>query len=105
VGQGGMTSTMEALSFGVPIVALPQTPEQRTNASRLAELGLGIRLELGQQTQEALRGAVSALLGDAEARVRLDWMRKEIERAPGAPAAAEVIEKAMRGRHGGASAA
>jgi UDP:flavonoid glycosyltransferase YjiC (YdhE family) len=92
-----MRSTMEALSFGVPIVAMPQMPEQRVTADRLAELGLGLCLEPGQQTQEAVRQAVTTLMHDVSIRPRLDWMRGEIERAPGAPAAAEVIENALRG--------
>jgi MGT family glycosyltransferase len=100
IGHGGMTSTMEALSYGVPVAALPQTPEQRLNAARLAELGLGRCLELDQQTGPALRKAVEELRHDTSVRNRLDWMRSEIERAPGAAAAADVIENAIRECHG-----
>jgi MGT family glycosyltransferase len=101
VGHGGMRSTMEALSFGVPIVAMPQMPEQRVTADRLAELGLGLCLEPGRQTREAVRQAVTTLMHDVSIRPRLDWMRGEIERAPGAPAAAEVIENTLRDRQDG----
>jgi MGT family glycosyltransferase len=93
VGHAGMASTMEALSFGVPIVAMPQMPEQRINADRLAELGLGLCLEPARQTGEAVRRAVTALAHDVGIRPRLEWMRTEIERAPGAAAAAEVVEE------------
>jgi UDP:flavonoid glycosyltransferase YjiC (YdhE family) len=92
---------MEALSFGVPIAALPQIPEQRVNADRLAELGLGLCLEPAEQTQEAVRRAVTTLLHDVSIRPRLNWMRAEIERAPGALAAVEVIDNALRGHHDG----
>jgi MGT family glycosyltransferase len=95
VGHAGMTSTMEALSFGVPIAALPQITEQHLNARRLADLGLGRCLEPGGQSAGAVRDAVTALLHDAGVRRRADWMRAEIERAPGAPAAAAVIEDAV----------
>ncbi|HEY1916256.1 MAG TPA: macrolide family glycosyltransferase [Streptosporangiaceae bacterium] len=101
VGHGGMTSTMEALSHGVPIVALPQMPEQRVNAERLTELGLGAHLEPARQTGPPLRETVAAVLHDAGLRSRLDWMRAEIGRAPGAPAVAEVIENMMRRCHRG----
>ena len=101
VGHGGMTSTMEALSHGVPVAAMPQMPEQRINADRLAELGLGVCLEVAQQTEEALRASVAELMQDVNVGPRLDWMRAEIERAPGAPAAAEVIENATQGCHNG----
>lgn len=94
VGHAGMRSTMEALSLGVPIVALPQMPEQRVTAGRLAELGLGLCLELAQQTPEEVLKAVTGLLRGTAVRPRLDWMRAEIEHAPGAAGAADVVEKA-----------
>jgi len=95
IGHAGMTSTMEALSFGIPVVAMPQILEQRVNAGRLAELGLGLCLDPAQQTQEAIRRAVTTVLHDDGIRLRLDWMRAEIERAPGAPAAAQAIENTL----------
>lgn len=104
VGHAGMTSTMEALSFGVPIAALPQMTEQRLNARRLVDLGLGRCLEPGGQTAGAVREAVTGLLHDAGARGRLDWMRAELDGAPGAPAAADVIEDAVTRRGPGANA-
>lgn len=41
VTHAGMNSTMEALAAGVPMLALPHTPEARTTADRIVELGLG----------------------------------------------------------------
>lgn len=41
----GMNSVNESLYFGVPLVMLPQTSEQRGVARRAAELGAGILLE------------------------------------------------------------
>lgn len=99
VSHAGMTSTMEALSFGVPIAALPQIPEQRLSADRLAELGLGLCLGSAEQTQEGVLQAVTTLMHDPGIRHRLDWMRAEIERAPGAAGAADVIENAVSGGH------
>ncbi len=94
VGHAGMTSIMEALSVGVPIAAWPQIAEHRRIADRVAELGLGIRLGPEDQTLQGLRRAVAALRQDPGVRARLAWMRGEIERAPGARAAADVIEGA-----------
>jgi MGT family glycosyltransferase len=94
VGHAGMTSIMEALSVGVPIAAWPQIAEHRRIADRVEELGLGIRLGPEDQTHQGLRRAVAALRQDPGVRARLAWMRGEIERAPGACAAAEVIEGA-----------
>jgi MGT family glycosyltransferase len=93
VGHAGMTSIMEALSVGVPIAAWPQIAEHRRIADRVAELGLGLRLGPADQTHQGLRHAVTALGQDPGIRSRLAWMREEIERAPGACAAADVIER------------
>ena len=92
VGHAGMRSTMEALSLGVPIAAMPQMPEQRVTARRLADLGLGLCLEPEEQTGEAVLAAVARLLADTAARSALAWMREEIEQAPGAVGAANVVE-------------
>jgi MGT family glycosyltransferase len=97
VGHAGMTSIMEALSVGVPIVALPQIAEHCRIADRIAELGLGVRLGPADQTHQGLRRAVTALRQDPRIRSRLAWMREEIEQAPGACAAADVIEGACAG--------
>ena len=44
ITHAGMNSTMEALYFAVPMVAVPQQPEQAATARRLEELGLGRHL-------------------------------------------------------------
>ena len=92
-GGGGGRESLEALSVGVPIAAWPQIAEHRRIADRVAELGLGIRLGPADQTHQGLRRAVAALRQDPSVRARLAWMRGEIERAPGACAAADVIEE------------
>ena len=58
----GMNSVNESLYFGVPLVMLPQTPEQNRVANRVEELGAGLRLS--GQTPEAIREAAAEVLGD-----------------------------------------
>ncbi|MEV4836392.1 macrolide family glycosyltransferase [Nonomuraea sp. NPDC049486] len=96
VTHAGMGGTMEGLHHGVPLVAVPQMAEQRANADRIAELGLGKTLPPGQVTAGTLWQAVEDVASDARVRERLDWMRGEIEAAGGATAAADEIEKLMR---------
>jgi hypothetical protein len=71
VTHGGMNSVMEAIYYGVPMVVVPQQPEQAMTAARVAELGLGVALEPGQVTAGALRDAVTTISGDAGYRNRL----------------------------------
>src|SRR5581483_8771844 len=52
VTHGGMNSVLESMYYGVPMVLIPQQPEQRLHAQRVVDMGLGVMLE---------KGAVSAL--------------------------------------------
>ncbi|WAZ24776.1 glycosyltransferase [Streptomyces cinnabarinus] len=95
VTHAGMGSVMEALSFGVPMVAIPQMSEQRANADRLAELGLGVTLHRGEVTAGTLRDAAVGALADTSRARRVQEMREHIRRAGGAPAAADVVESLL----------
>ncbi|GAA2793796.1 macrolide family glycosyltransferase [Saccharopolyspora taberi] len=88
----GMNSTMEALYFGVPVVAVPQMPEQALNAGRLEELGLGRKLVTEEVTAELLRSAVDEVAHDEGIRARLADMKAELRRCGGAPAGADALE-------------
>ncbi|KWX56666.1 macrolide family glycosyltransferase [Mycobacterium sp. NAZ190054] len=92
VSHAGMGSTMEALSFGVPIVAVPQMTEQQANADRIAELGLGVRLSPTEATSERLRTAVQEVTTSSRIAANLRGMQADIQAAGGARAAADVIE-------------
>jgi MGT family glycosyltransferase len=92
VSHAGMGSTAEALYYGVPLVCVPQMMEQEVNAARVAELGLGVRLDPGTLTAADLRAAVDAVTADAAIRSALDRMRDATRRAGGAVAAADAVE-------------
>jgi MGT family glycosyltransferase len=87
ISHGGMNSTMEALHQGVPLVVVPQTPEQAANADRVAELGLGERVD----DHTDLRAAVERVAQSGTIRRNLDRMRAAIEAGGGAERAAAVI--------------
>jgi MGT family glycosyltransferase len=95
VTHAGMGSTMESLHFGVPMVAVPQMAEQRANADRIAELGLGQALPASGLSGSALWEAVEQVATDRRVRERLSWMRDEMAAAGGAPAAAAEVEKVL----------
>ncbi|MEV0990828.1 macrolide family glycosyltransferase [Streptomyces sp. NPDC049949] len=95
VTHGGMGSAMEAFSLGVPVVVVPQMAEQRVNAARIVELGLGVHLPREEATGQALREAVVKVAADAKIAGAVGRMRKQIEAAGGAVAAADVVEKVL----------
>ncbi|WP_217636262.1 macrolide family glycosyltransferase [Geodermatophilus siccatus] len=92
ISHAGMNSTMEALYYGVPLVTLPQMPEQAANADRVVELGLGERLATDTLTPDALRQAVSRVTTDEQVRANLERMRRAIHDAGGAERGAALIE-------------
>ncbi|CAM01196.1 MGT family glycosyltransferase [Saccharopolyspora erythraea NRRL 2338] len=87
----GMGSTMEALYHEVPMVAAPQVPEQRRNARRVAELGLGRLLE--EPDAASIRAAVESVADDARIGEALSRMREAIEESGGAAAGADALER------------
>jgi MGT family glycosyltransferase len=94
ITHGGMNSVMEAIYYGVPMVVVPQQPEQAMTAARVAELGLGVALlEPGRVTAGALRDAVAAVSGDADYRSRLAHMQQAARDAGGYLRAADAIQQ------------
>jgi MGT family glycosyltransferase len=93
ITHAGMNSTMEALYYGVPMLALPQMPEQAVNADRLAALGLGVKLDPQAITADALRSAVDQVTVSPVIQANLHRMQAEVRDAGGAEAGAQAIEE------------
>ncbi|MDT3427431.1 MGT family glycosyltransferase [Paenibacillus forsythiae] len=93
ISHGGMNSTMEAMSFGVPLVVIPQMFEQEITARRVSELGLGQHFLPDEVTVQVLRQAVQEVSGDGQLKKRVLDMQKSIQEAGGAARAAEAIEQ------------
>jgi MGT family glycosyltransferase len=94
ITHGGNNTTTECLHFGKPMIVLPLFWDQHDNAQRVAELGLGVRLDTYRFTDEQLRSAIATLLGDEARKARLARAAAEIQAAEGLRAAADLIEGA-----------
>jgi dTDP-L-oleandrosyltransferase len=94
ISHGGMGGIMEALSLGVPILAVPQLPEHILVADRVAELGLGRKITCDISAEE-LRAAALGLAADAPTAQAMEQMREYIKKAGGAPRAVDEIESYM----------
>ncbi|WP_328606552.1 glycosyltransferase [Amycolatopsis sp. NBC_00345] len=62
--HAGFSGVREALSAGVPMVALPLFAEQPGNAVRVHELGLGVRTEAAGLTPDALAAGLQQVLDE-----------------------------------------
>ncbi|MCQ8193315.1 macrolide family glycosyltransferase [Streptomyces rugosispiralis] len=96
ITHAGMGSTMEAIQYGVPMVAVPMGFDQMENARLIDELGIGVRTPFEGVTGEELREAVERVSADPGVARRLAELRAEILAEGGAPAAADAIEGAAR---------
>ncbi|MDF5725483.1 MAG: glycosyltransferase [Rhizonema sp. PD37] len=50
--HGGMNRVMQSLYYGVPMIVIPQMPEQKMTAQRVAELNMGLNLEKAEVDSE-----------------------------------------------------
>ena len=92
ITHGGNNTVTEALYFGRPMVVLPLFWDQYDNAQRIAETGLGTRLDTYGHEPAELLAAVDALLGDEALATRLRALSAQLQAAPGTTRAADLIE-------------
>lgn len=92
ITHGGMNSVMESLYHAVPMVVLPQMSEQRANALRVQELGLGRFVARDDASVDSLRAAVADIAADPGVRDRVGAMRDEMRELDGSTIAADAIE-------------
>ncbi len=90
IGHGGLNTVCESLAHGVPLVVAPVKDDQLANASRVAAVGAGIRVNVDRATPDELRAAVGKVLDDTSGARRI---QQSLLAAGGAPAAADAIER------------
>ncbi len=95
ITHAGFNTVMDALSFGVPMVALPITFEQPATGARLERAGFG-RVLHRRRTAARIRDAVHEVLGEPAYRERAAALRAEIASAGGVRRAADIVEAVLR---------
>lgn len=89
--HGGMSSAMESLYYGVPMVALPQSDEQSLTAHRITELGAGLTLDVENLSVESLREAVERVQSEMTFRSEARVLQQTVRAAGGYRAAADAL--------------
>ena len=95
ITHAGLNTALEALTQGVPLVAIPITNDQPGVAARILASGTGLFLPLGQLTAEGLNELIDEVLGTPSYRKRALEMKAAIAEIDGLGMAAELIEKAF----------
>ncbi|MBR5468706.1 MAG: glucosyltransferase, partial [Firmicutes bacterium] len=94
ISHCGMNSVSESLYFGVPLVMLPQTSEQKGVAERVRQLGAGVRPE--KSDSKSIMNAVAEIFADDKYRNNAESIAESFRRCSGAKGAADKIEKLCR---------
>ena len=95
ITHAGMNTTLESLSNGVPMVAIPITNDQPGVAARIAWTGTGEVISLEEISVEKLRRAIERVLTDNSYKQNALKLHQAIERGGGASKAADIIEQAV----------
>jgi MGT family glycosyltransferase len=96
ITHAGLNTTLEALTYGVPMVAIPITNDQPGVAARIAHSGTGRFVPIKQLSVETLKELIDTVLGDQQFRKNADSMRNAIEEAKGLEQTVAIIERAFR---------
>lgn len=91
-----MNTTLESLSNGVPMVAIPVANDQPGVAARIAYTGVGEVVALKELSVPKLRSAIVKVLTQESYRKRAIEMQGAIVGAGGVKKAADIIEQAVR---------
>lgn len=91
----GMNSVSESLYFGVPLVMLPQTSEQKGVAERVKQLGAGRMLD--KSDAPAILDAIDAVLNDPVYEQNAAAIGEGFRRCSGAKGAADKILRVCGG--------
>jgi MGT family glycosyltransferase len=91
----GMNSTLESLYCGVPLVSVPQMPEQAANGRRAEELGLGKVLNPEALSAQVLRDAVDEVADDPVIRANVTKFGEQLREVDGAALGADALEELL----------
>lgn len=94
ISHCGMNSVNESLYFGVPLIMMPQTSEQGGVATRVEQLGAGIKLE--KTDEKSILYAVNEILQNTTYQESADAIAEGFKRCPGAKGAADKIESVCK---------
>ncbi|PIC18957.1 hypothetical protein B9Z55_024665 [Caenorhabditis nigoni] len=99
VTNGGMSSVMEAVAHGVPIVGVPLYGSNRFNLQKVANKGLGVVIQKDDLNEISLYGAMKKVLESAKYKNTAKEMSKEFKARTTSPFAAALHVIDHVGRH------
>jgi zeaxanthin glucosyltransferase len=93
--HAGMNSTLESLTYGVPMVAIPVTNDQPGIAARIAWTGSGEFVPLGKLNHDRLQKAVRRVFTEDSYKKNAFRLKEAIQRSGGVKRAADIVEQVI----------
>lgn len=87
----GMNSASEGLYYGVPLVLFPQTPEQNAVATRVEELGAGVRLK--SISEEDILDALTKVIEESHYKECAERVSESFKSCGGTEEAKQFLEQ------------
>jgi len=98
ITHAGLNTALEALTQGVPMVAIPVTNDQPAVAARIAWTHTGAVLPLKRLNSQRLRQKIATVLGDETYRQAARRIQAGIVEARGLQKAADIVERCFQNR-------
>ncbi len=95
ITHAGLNTTLESLSWGVPMVAIPIANDQPGVAARIAWTETGVVIPVKKLTVPKLRKAVQTVLTQPKYADNAKKMQVAIQKASGVKLAADIVEKVI----------
>src|SRR5215470_1655115 len=95
ITHAGLNTVLEALSFGVPLLAIPITNDQPGVAARIAHKKVGLVVSQDNLASSDLPALITYAVEDSTLRANAGHLRESISKTDGLAIAAALIEKAL----------
>ncbi|CAG9792437.1 unnamed protein product [Diatraea saccharalis] len=102
ITQGGLQSTDEAITGGVPLIGIPMFADQWYNVEQYVHHGIGVRVDMETIDEEKFRNAINEILNNDSYRRNIVRMKRIIDDQPQTPLERAVFWTEYVLRHGGA---
>jgi MGT family glycosyltransferase len=95
ITHAGLNTTLESLSYGVPMVAIPITDDQPGVAARIAYTKTGKIVPLSKASAKKLNQTIKKVLTETSYRNNAVRIQKAIAQTNGVKKAVDIIEQAV----------
>ncbi|XP_013168849.1 PREDICTED: UDP-glucuronosyltransferase 2B15-like isoform X2 [Papilio xuthus] len=85
ITQGGLQSTDETITAGVPVIGIPMLGDQWYNAEKYVHFNIGHKLDIDILTEEQLENAIKSILNNNSYRENIVRLRNIMQDQPQSP--------------------